>query len=271
MLIDWFTVVAQMLNFLVLVWLLKRFLYKPVLQAVKQREEGINHQLQEAESTMEKAEEERQAFRQKKEQFEATRAGKLEEVAKEAHQSRQQLLAEARDEAAALRSQLIESVREEQKALDREISKRMQAEIFAISRKVLRDLASAELEEQVVRTFVKRLRDVDGQKRERLAEALSRHPEAVVVRSAFELPEAQAREIELAVEQLAGEKLPCRFETTTDKLLGIELAAGGHKMAWSVAEYLDSLERALSEILREEAPESSNLTLKSAANEPSGG
>ena len=271
MLIDWFTVVAQILNFLILVWLLKRFLYKPVLKAVKQREERINHQLQEAEATMEKAEEERQAFRQKKEQFEATRAGKLEEVAEEARESRQRLLAEARDEAAALRSQLIESVRDEQKALDREISKRMQAEIFAISRKLLRDLASAELEEQVVRTFVKRLRAIDGAERERLAEALSRHSEAVVVRSAFELPEAQERAVALAIEKLVGEKLPCRFETTADKMLGIELAAGGHKMAWSVAEYLDSLERALSEILREEAEEPSSLTPKSAADEPSGG
>ncbi|HKK80502.1 MAG TPA: hypothetical protein VJ933_12780 [Phaeodactylibacter sp.] len=269
MLIDWFTVVAQILNFLILVWLLKRFLYKPVLKAVKQREERINHQLQEAEATMEKAEEERQAFRQKKEQFEATRAGKLEEVAEEARKSRQRLLAEARDEAAALRSQLIESVRDEKKTLDREISKRMQAEIFAISRKLLRDLASAELEEQVVRTFVKRLRDIDGAEREHLAEALGRHSEAVVVRSAFELPEAQEREIALAVEKLAGEKLPCRFETTADKILGIELTAGGHKMAWSVAEYLDSLEKALSEILREEAQESSSLNPKSAADEPS--
>ena len=41
MLIDWFTVAAQALNFLVLVWLLKRFLYKPILDAIDVREKGI--------------------------------------------------------------------------------------------------------------------------------------------------------------------------------------------------------------------------------------
>jgi F-type H+-transporting ATPase subunit b len=41
MLIDWFTVAAQAINFLILVWLLKRFLYKPVLNAVDAREKAM--------------------------------------------------------------------------------------------------------------------------------------------------------------------------------------------------------------------------------------
>ena len=39
MLIDWFTVVAQLINFLVLVWLLQRFLFKPVKAIVAKRKE----------------------------------------------------------------------------------------------------------------------------------------------------------------------------------------------------------------------------------------
>ena len=38
MLIDWFTICAQALNFLILVWLMKRFLYKPILHAIDERE-----------------------------------------------------------------------------------------------------------------------------------------------------------------------------------------------------------------------------------------
>ena len=41
MLIDWFTVGAQALNFLILVWLMKRFLYKPILHAIDAREKRI--------------------------------------------------------------------------------------------------------------------------------------------------------------------------------------------------------------------------------------
>ena len=41
MLIDGFTVGAQVLNFLILVWLMKRFLYQPILDAIDAREQRI--------------------------------------------------------------------------------------------------------------------------------------------------------------------------------------------------------------------------------------
>jgi F-type H+-transporting ATPase subunit b len=50
MLIDWFTVGAQVLNFLILVWLLKRFLYKPILHAIDAREQRIAKELADADA-----------------------------------------------------------------------------------------------------------------------------------------------------------------------------------------------------------------------------
>lgn len=39
MLIDWFTVGAQVLNFVILMWLMKRSLCQPVLDAIDARED----------------------------------------------------------------------------------------------------------------------------------------------------------------------------------------------------------------------------------------
>ncbi len=50
MLIDWFTVGAQALNFLILVWLMKRFLYKPILNAIDAREKKIAAELADADA-----------------------------------------------------------------------------------------------------------------------------------------------------------------------------------------------------------------------------
>ena len=58
MLINWFTVVAQAVNFLILVWLLKRFLYSHVLHAIDEREKGIANQLAEAEAKKAEAQKE---------------------------------------------------------------------------------------------------------------------------------------------------------------------------------------------------------------------
>ncbi len=271
MLIDWFTVIAQILNFLVLVWLLKKFLYKPVLKAIEHREEKIRSQLQEADAKMERAEEEKKAFRQKNEDFAETADARLDEMNEEVSRSRKKLLEEARAEAAALRMKLIESVREEKEARSREISQRMQEEIFAISRKVLRDLASADLEREVVRTFVKRIEEMKEPDRDKLTQALNHPQETVVVHSAFELPEAQQQEIETAIADLAGQEVSCRFATTPAKVLGLEVTAGSYKIAWSVAEYLHSLENVLSEILHEEGHETTQVKAKAAVDESSEG
>ena len=63
--VDWFTVIAQILNFLVLVWLLKRFLYKPVLNAIDEREKKIASELEDAAIHKAEARKEKEKFLQK--------------------------------------------------------------------------------------------------------------------------------------------------------------------------------------------------------------
>ena len=74
MLIDWFTVIAQVVNFLILVWLLKRFLYRPILDAIDAREKRIALALADADAKKVEAEKERDAFQQKNEAFDQQRA-----------------------------------------------------------------------------------------------------------------------------------------------------------------------------------------------------
>ena len=95
--IDWFTVVAQAINFLILVWLLKRFLYKPILHAIDEREKGIAAQLAQAEAKKAESQKERDDFQHKNEAFDQERAALLKKAADEANRERQRLLDEARN------------------------------------------------------------------------------------------------------------------------------------------------------------------------------
>src|SRR5450432_2377938 len=94
--IDWFTVVAQVVNFLILVWLLKRFLFKPILRAIDEREKGIAAQLADAEAKNAESQKERADFQHKKEAFDQQRAALLKKATDEATAERQRLLEEAR-------------------------------------------------------------------------------------------------------------------------------------------------------------------------------
>ena len=172
MLIDWFTVGAQAINFIILVWLLKRFLYKPILDAVDAREKRVATELAEADAKKAEAEKERDEFQHKNEEFDRQCAELLSRARDEAKAERQRLLGEARQAADALSAKRQEMLRSDAHSLSEAISRRTRQEVFAIARKALTDLAATSLEERVSEVFTRRLREMDGKAKAGLGEAL---------------------------------------------------------------------------------------------------
>jgi F-type H+-transporting ATPase subunit b len=256
--IDWFTIVAQAINFLILVWLLKRFLYKPILNAIDERERGIRTQLAKAEEKKAAAQKERDDLQRKNDVFDQERAALLKNATDEAEAQRQRLLDEARKDADSLRAKRQEQLGSEQRNLSQEITRWTQKQVFAITRKTLEDLAAASLEERMGDVFVDRLRALTGSAKEQLAAALKSSKQPARVRSAFNLPAAKRSEIESAIKETLGAETQVQFETAPDVVSGIELSSNGQKVAWSIADYLATLEKSASELLRVDAKPKSN-------------
>jgi F-type H+-transporting ATPase subunit b len=251
MLIDWFTVAAQALNFVILVWLMKRFLYKPILHAIDEREKRIASELANADKKKAEAKKESDEFKLKNEQFDQHRAALMSKATKDANAERQRLLDEARQAADALSAKRQETLGSEEHNLHQAISNRTEQEVFAIARKALTDLSSTSLEERMSAVFIKRLRDLDGPAKTSLGEALKKASEPALVRSAFALPEKQRAAIQNALNETFSAKIHIRFETAPDLISGIELTTNGQKVAWSIADYLASLEKGVDELLKE--------------------
>jgi F-type H+-transporting ATPase subunit b len=167
MLIDWFTVGAQALNFLVLVWLLKRFLYRPILGAIDAREKRIAAELAAADAKKAEALKERDEFQHKNEEFAQQRDALLRKATDEALAERERLLEEARQAAAMLQAKRHETLINEEQNLHQAISRRTQQEVFAIARKALTDLSETSLEERIVAVFIHRLRTLDDEAKKR--------------------------------------------------------------------------------------------------------
>lgn len=250
MLIDWFTVGAQVLNFLILVWLMKRFLYTPILNAIDAREKRIAKDLADAEATKAEASKEREEFQQKNQEFDQQRAGLLTQATDEAKAERERLLGEARTAADALSAKRQESLANDARNLNQAITRRTQDEVLAIARKALTDLATTSLEERMSEVFTRRLRELNGEAKHVLAEALKTAAEPALVRSAFDLPADQRAAIQNALNETFSTEVRVRFETAPDLVSGIELTSNGQKVAWSIADYLASLEQGVGELLK---------------------
>ena len=253
MLIDWFTVGAQALNFVVLVWLMKHFLYKPVQDAIAAREMRIAGQLADADKKKAEAKQDRDDFQHKSDAFDQERAALLKKATDDATSERERLLDAAGKAADALTAKRSQALQADAQSLNRGLRRRVQDEVFAIARKTLADLASASLDERMCETFTDRLRAVEGAEKKRLADAFGSKREPLIVRSTFELPAAQRAAIRKTVHETFATKAAMQFETAPELVGGIELSAGGHKLAWSIADYLSSLERGVGELLQSQA------------------
>ena len=250
MLIDWFTIAAQVLNFLILVWLMKRFLYKPILDAIDAREERIAAKIADADAKKADAEKAHETFQEKNVEIDRQRDAMLHQAEEEAQAERRRLIDEARQAADALRAQRQVALEREQQHLNDEITRRTRKEVFAITRKTLTDLAGTTLEERMSETFTRRLREIDGEEKAGLGEALGTASDPALVRSAFDLSPEQKTALQEALEETFALERQVRFETAPEVISGIELIANGRKVAWSIADYLASLEASVEELLK---------------------
>jgi F-type H+-transporting ATPase subunit b len=250
MLIDWFTVVAQVINFLVLVWLLQRFLYKPIVKAMRTREETIASKLLDAEKQKIQAEAESAKLRAAHDQFEQRKQELLREAESEAETLRRRLKEEARQEIETVRQKWQQALRDEQGAFQAELAKGVRQEVFSIARSVLADLAGVDIQGRMATMFIRRLGKLSADEKSKVNLIIAHDGETPVVRSAFELSPATREALEKAVAELepAGAFQGVQYEITPDLVGGIELAANGRKVSWSVGDYLSSLEQRVQQL-----------------------
>jgi len=224
--LSWSTFVLEIINFLVLVWILKRFLYKPVLEVIARRRAGIEKTLADARALHADAEKlqeqyegrladwnrERQQMRETlARELEAERARKLEALQSELEQEREKAhVAEASRQADARR-------KVEETAL-------VQAAKFAT--RLLEQAAGADTEARLVELVITGLAQLPAERVNAMRNSHGQTPDTIVVASAFPLAGEQRRRLEQALLTLTGLNIPLRFEQDSDLLAGVRITVG---------------------------------------------
>jgi F-type H+-transporting ATPase subunit b len=253
-LIDWFTIIAQIVNFLILVALLRRFLYRPIVNAMQAREAHIASQLGEAEQKLSEARQAGQRYEQQRAELEAAREDLLREAREAAEARRRELLQQARQEFQEAQARWQSLLQQEQAAFRHELRERAGRQTLAVARQALSDLANADLERQIVAVFVERLRGLDDETRAALAAAGGDGQSPLRLVTGFDLPAEARDQLRQALRDQLGAGIQPEFVTVPEVLAGIELRADGHKLAWSLDGYLDRLEERLAQVLDEAVP-----------------
>jgi F-type H+-transporting ATPase subunit b len=239
--IDWLTVVAQIVNFLILVWLLKRFLYQPVIHAMTQREQRITARLHEAQQREDQAEAERRRFEEQARELARAREETLAEARTAADEEKRHLLDEARREIGQQRDEWREALRREVEDLRQAIERELAESAVRIARRALADLADEELERRIVARFLRRLESLSEEERRPFMGS----DEPLRIATTFDMDDESREWLRKAL------GAPARIEYVRDPELvcGIALTSSGHRLDGSITAYLDDAEERIREQL----------------------
>lgn len=252
--IDYFTIFAQIINFLVLVLLLRHFLYGHIIKAMDEREKRIESQLQEAAKKKKEADEEADSYRKAKQEFLDEREGMLAAAREETQDIRRELSKKAADEVNENKAKWNREIQRQKDAFLNNMRLSASKEIYAIARRALHDLANEELEIHIIETFIYKLQKMDDDEKKKMKDFLEKK-EDIIIKSGFSIPESTRQSINKTLKDRIGDDLNISYILSPDLISGIELNASDLRISWSIGSYLDSLEDELSRMFVQIPPE----------------
>lgn len=239
---DLFTFIAQVLNFLLLVFLLYKFLFGRVKAAMDEREKRISRNIEEAEKKKAEAEELEIKNREINKKINEEKEEMLNKTRLEAGELKEKLLSEARiayeSESKKLKG-LLESQKEK---FYKELLIKSRDFVFALAEKILKELADEELEEKIAEKFISRIKELDKEKTNLYGEIIRRPEKTIIIKSSFEIPEKVKNKVIEALKDKFQFNGALKFENNPDGSCGIELELESYKISWNIERYLSGIE-----------------------------
>lgn len=255
MLIDWFTVAAQIVNFLILVFLLHRFLYRPIVGHMTEREENIKQRLEEASKRQREAQDQIEEFQRKGDELEREAGKTIALAEKQADQHKAEILEKARKDVEEQRTKWLQALDKEKEAFARKFRKRGSREILDYVRRIIDDLADEPLNNCLARVLAAKIGHLEQEDRKRLRHAAS--ADKIIVRSTFELAAPEKRRLTTMFHEICGKDADIAYQVDAESPLGIEARAGNIRLAWGIENYLEELQSRVMSLVEEKTHEHS--------------
>lgn len=243
--IDPVTFVAQLVNLGILIFLLQKLLYKPLLNAVDSREAKISQQMKSAREAQEKAEQRLALIAKQEQEMQAQRSVFLNEARAEADKLRERLENQVREETAAKRASWADALEAERKGIERDLRTMLVGNFAAFSKKALSDLADADLESRFVFVLQDKFDSLPKEDKNKMKGAQN-----VEISTAKPLEEKTRQ----ALVRFVCDKLDAASETVSfiqkeSLSCGVEIVANGNVLSWNLETYLADFTKQMNDSL----------------------
>ncbi len=276
MIIDWYTVIFQIINFLILVFLLRRFLYGPIVSSMDARKAKLLQKEEAAVAQKEEALSEAEAYRLKVAELRNREEELKEKALTAAETEKKKLLETARKETEEKRRRWEEELEREKESFAAKLRLFLAEKACAVSEKCLKDLSGQQLESLIWEKFLEKIGLLDGEERDKFRSAFKEHhkpgaalednDDSPVLLSVFEPSPDMKRELEAKIAAIVpdSKNLKITYQNDNSLICGLELIVGSYSLAWNISDYLQEIE---ADILKEIAQDSGKSNSASKSGE----
>ena len=239
--LSWSTFLLEIINFLVLVWLLKRFLYRPVQDMIAQRQSGIAQQLAAAQQQQEEAQRLRAQYEHRLAAWEQERRQARETLSQELNEQRTVQLAALQAELAQAQEKAQVSTAHRQAEMQHELELQALQQGAQFASRLLAETAGPQLEERLLERLLEDLATLPDDRVNALRGNWGNHPANITVTTAYPLADEQRRRLEERLQQLTGQTLPVDYRQDSGLVAGIRITIGAWALHASVRDDLQDL------------------------------
>ncbi|NLD94685.1 MAG: hypothetical protein GX639_18675 [Fibrobacter sp.] len=238
MLINWFTLVAQIINFLILLWLLNKFLYKPVLKSLDEREARIASTISDAESVKLNAMKELEEYSAKNSTIDKEKDSIIQASRTAAELERIQIIDNAKDTAQQLIDKQKSVLNDERDSFYKTASDELIARIIRITEKSINDLSDRTLESHLIAKCIDNIQKLADNERISIANLLQICNNTVITRTSKPLDSNSASQLQEYLSTVFGSAITLEYEHAPHLLCGIELIIDTYKLSWNAHDYI---------------------------------
>lgn len=238
--ISWFEIIAQIINFFIILFILQKLLYKPVMKAMEQRQERIQKAQVEADAKMKDATKLMAEYDKKIEGIQKERQEILEEARTQAQERKESLFASYQKEAETKRHAYLKEIEDEKESFIRRLRKNLGEGAVRIAARILDVISSKELEEEVFNTFVSEIKNL----KQNIPDFKDlENEEKVQIHSFKALSQKEKKAIEDALKQQLQSVKEIEYETDSALILGYALYLQSYTVHTNIQSYLDDIEK----------------------------
>ena len=247
--ISWFEIIAQIINFFLILFILQKLLYKPVIKAMDERQVRIQKSQKEADEKMDRAKELISEYKNKMAEVEDEKSSIINQARIEAKDKKESLLEEYKIEADRKRSSYLKEIQDEKSNFIDNLRKTMGESAVKIASSILEMISSKELEEEVFKAFIEELNHLEENIEDKRTLEGERNTELY---SSRELLDSEKKAIEKALRTSLKNLETIEFNVDPELVLGYELNLETYTLHTSIKNYLDGVEADILKMLEKD-------------------